>query len=715
MGGLFPDSKNKEGEDQDIQLPALNPLIKLFKSTPDLDGTPRWSLYQPVSNQYYHINWPEFECIARFHKHQTASTLIDEVNRETTLDIDEDDIKTLIIFLQQNGLLILDHQTPEMRADMPKWKKLVHNYLFFTCPLFKPTAFLERTLSLVRPLLSKTFMSMVMVVLAFGIYLTAQRFDEFTHTFLDMLSVRGAIITFFVFTAIKIVHEFAHAYVATKHGVKVPHMGVALIVMYPVLYTETTDSWRLTSRKKRIEIGLAGVMAELALAAIFLIIWNISPPGIGQSIAFSVVALSLVGSLLVNLNPMMRFDGYFVLSDMLNIENLHARAIALARWQLRKTLFGLKDDPPDHFEAGLHFTLKAFGFAVIIYRFFLFLGIAFLVYTVFFKPLGFFMMVLELLWFIGIPIWKELGVWWQRRGDIITSKRTIITASLTVACLTYALMPVHTQIAVYGVLQSEQHRDIYAPAPAFIESIQITEDQHVQTGDILAILKSDTLEEELALAQTQLKNLERQKRREISNIETYRQNGYVLQNKIEEAKQAVRNIEKQKNRLTVRASFDGVIRDLSADIHKNRHVSTGDLLFRLIQTGNGSLISYVSENQVSRIKTGNAASFHPNFSLFSQKKFVVTAIDPVNVDLISKPELTSPHGGHIPATAEQNGLTPLEPTYMIRLKALNNNTNIKNSMISQKGQVRIKAANESAMIETFKRFIALFIRESGLN
>lgn len=706
------ESSFSDQDDSDIQIPSLNPLIKLFKSTPDLDGQPRWSLYQPVANQYYHIKWSEFECLARFHKHKTASTLIKEINRDTTLDIDEEDIKTLIIFLQQNGLLILEHQNPEMSASMPAWKKLIHNYLFFTLPLFKPAGFLEKTLPAVRPLLSKTFMSAMLMLLMVGVYLTAQRFDEFTHTFLDMLSVRGAILTFFVFTAIKIVHEFAHAYVATKHGVKVPHMGVALILMYPVLYTETTDSWRLDSKKKRIEIGLAGVMAELALAAIFLMVWNISPPGLGQSIAFGVVAISLIGSLFVNLNPMMRFDGYFVLSDALNIENLHARAIALARWQIRKTLFGLQDTPPDAFTPALHFTIKVFGFTVIIYRLFLFLGIAFLVYTVFFKPLGFFMMLLELLWFIGIPIWKELQIWWQRRGDIFSSKRSFITIGLSLSFLIFLFMPVHTQITTYGVLQADQHKDFYAPTPSLIQDINVTEGQHVKNGDVLAILESDDLEKELEIAKIHLTNLEFQKRRGITDIALYRQNGAALENQIEEASQKLKTLQIQKDRLIITASFDGIVRDLPTDIHKKRYVSSQNLLFRVIKKDQNSVITYVGEHELPRIKTGNIATFHPNFSLFSQEKFIVTSIDPVNVKTISKPELTSLHGGNVPAILEQNAITPLETTYAARLKPLNNN---KNTLISHKGQIRIKAERESAVFTTFKRAIALFIRESGLN
>lgn len=697
---------------EDIKLPALNPLIRLFKSTPDREGQPRWSLYYPAANQYYHVNWSEFECLARFHKHESAKALIEEVNAETTLDIDLDDIKTLIIFLQKSGLVVLENQTPEMPAAMPLWKRMIHGYLFFTLPLFKPANFLQNTLPYVRPFLSKGFMALIFVLLGIGLLLTMQRFDEFTHTFLDMFSVKGAIITFFVFTVIKIIHELSHAYVATKHGVDVPHMGVALIVMYPVLYTETTASWRLDSKQKRIEIALAGVMAELALAAVFLLLWHILPPGTGRSISFAVVAISLIGSLFVNLNPMMRFDGYFVLSDWLNIENLHARAIALARWKMRKVLFGLKDDAPDQFEPSLHKFLIAFGFAILIYRFFLFLGIAVLVYYVFFKPLGAIMMALELLWFIGLPVWNELKIWWQRKADIVKQPRAYISLVIIGALCLFWSLPLHTTISVSGVLETKDYRAIYAPSAAYIETLNVQDQTRVKQGDILAILKSETLEKELEKATLRLNSLERLNSREKTNIELYRQNAADIENELLEVRQAIEVIKEKRGGLIVKAPFDGVIRDLSPDIHVGRSISSQDLLFRLIKEQENNVIAYIGEEHLQRIKSGNKAIFYPDFSPFGRENLIVTSIEPVNLKTLTKAELSSLYGGHVPSISEQGRIVPLEPTYMIRFKLLKNN-NIFDS--SQRGYVRIQADNRSGFLLLFNRIVALFIRETSFN
>jgi putative peptide zinc metalloprotease protein len=702
--------------DADFALPPLNPLMRLFKSSDDMEGQPRWSLYHPASNKYFHVNWAEFECLARFHQYDSADALIEAVNGETTLSIDKDDIKALILFLQQNGLLALSAQDPQLNdKEKPLWERIVHGYLFFTLPLFKPSAFLKKTLPFVRPLLSRGFMNVVYVLLTIGVFLTLQRFDEFTHTFLDLFSVKGAILSAIIFTAIKIVHEFSHAYVATKHGVNVPHMGVAFIVMYPVFYTETTASWQLPSRKKRMEIGLAGVAAELALAAVFLLLWHVLPPGMARSMCFAVVAISLIGSLFVNLNPLMRFDGYFVLSDALNIENLHARAIGLARNKLRRVLFGLKDALPDKFSPDLQSFMTAFGFAIIIYRFFLFLGIAVLVYAVFFKPLGLILFLLEIFWFIGLPLLSELKVWWERRADILSHAHGRIVLGAAAAAIVFMALPIHGSLSVSGVLHAQDQRSIFPPASARILYLNVQDEQRVKEGEILVSLQSDALEKEYKTAKAKLDNLEEEKRRGRTDIESYRERGAALENKISEARAALDVLERRKSRLNVKAPFDGVIRDLSPEIHEKRDVSTADLLFRVVRDDENMVSAYIGEDDLGRIKEGNAAGFFPDSGLFAHTPLVVEAIDPVNVKSLSRPELASVYGGAIASAPENDEIVPLEPTYLVKLKPLKNNYNFEGFKVAQLGQVHINATRRSRVFSTLKRSLALIVRESGFN
>ena len=119
------------------------------------------------------------------------------------------------------------------------------------------------------------------------------------------------------------------------------------MVLFPVLYTDNTDAWRLVDARKKLQIVLAGILVELHIALLALFAWGVLDDGPLRSVAYFLTTASIVGSLLVNLNPFMRFDGYYALADYLGMQNLQPRAFALARWQMRQWLFGLAEPVPE--------------------------------------------------------------------------------------------------------------------------------------------------------------------------------------------------------------------------------------------------------------------------------------------------------------------------------------------------------------------------------
>lgn len=308
---------------------------------------------------------------------------------------------------------------------------------------------------------------------------------------------------------VKVVHEFAHAYTAIKYNIPVPHMGVADYRDVPVLYTETTGGWQLSSRRERFHIGIAGITAELCLAAIFLILWNIMPAGsLAQSICFTVVTISLVGSLLVNLNPLMRFDGYYMLGDLLGLENLQHRACNFARWKIRKTLFALPDDPPEYLPLKTEKFLTYFGLTLLVYRFFLFAGISVLVYHLFFKPLGLILMLVEIIWFIALPVWSELKIWFARRHEILKTPRARVIAVLAASLAIILALPLQRTVYIPAVLHAGQYSAVFPYTASHIDEILVAEGQAVHKGDTLLRLSSFELDKKIAVARQKVEKLE---------------------------------------------------------------------------------------------------------------------------------------------------------------------------------------------------------------
>lgn len=698
-----------------VKLPQLNPTIRLYQGPDHDDGTPRWVLHHPLSNQYFRIGWMEFECLSRFGDHVTARELQDAVNQETTLDLDDDDILGLIAFLNKNGLLTgRDAMTGEYEAPKKKpfLSTVVHSYLFFTLPLFKPERFLKATWPWIRPLFSTTFTRLSFILLLLMVLATIQRADEFFASFFQLFTLDGIIGLFLTFSVIKIFHEFGHAYTAHRYGIPVPHMGIAFMVLYPVLYTETTASWRIASTRSRIRIGLAGVGTELVIAAYALVLWHVLPPGPMQNLVFNVIAISLVGSLLVNLNPLMRFDGYFVLSDALKIENLHARGFAYARWAIRRVLFALNDPPPGDENAGRRRFLIWFGLATLIYRFFLFLGIAILVYIVFFKPLGLILMIIELLWFIGLPVWSEIKVWIERRGDIAQQRRFVLLAAGLVVVALLFILPVNQTIHAPAIAHASLYRAHYPPAPAIIEKIAVKDGQTVHEGDVLIVLSSPVLDRDYAIAAQEFENLQTEKSRMQTNPELMQARAATIDAAIEEARQRKESLASRREDLNVTAMFDGRVQDMDVSIIAGQTIPPERLLMRIVNPQQHTITAYVTEDDIGRLQGGAAAYFTAGHSPFLRVPLRVENVASVDSDVLDWPELAALNGGPIPA--EPSG-DPLQPDTLVPRQSLYRVVLVpehgQHFNFVTPGRVEIEGERTIPILNFGQRLVALAIRE----
>ena len=195
-------------------------------------------------------------------------------------------------------------------------------------------------------------------------------------------------------------------------------MGVAFMVVVPMLYCDVTDSWRLPDRRQRMAIDAAGIVAEAVLAIYAMLAWVLLPEGSLRTGAFLIATASLVSSLVINLNPMMRFDGYLLLADALGIPNLQTRAFGLLRWRIREALFDLRAPKPDQFPPMKQRLVLAYAGTIVAYRAIVYFGIALLVYHATFKLLGIALFAVEIGWFLVAPVWKEIAMWWRLKDGI---------------------------------------------------------------------------------------------------------------------------------------------------------------------------------------------------------------------------------------------------------------------------------------------------------
>lgn len=699
-----------------VVLPALREDVSLQSAPPGRDGAPHWNLYDPVRNCFFRIGWLEFEMLSRWKEGMQPEELRAAVCSGTPLVIGEEDVLSLLQFMQQNELLQaastgMRDMLLNMSASrkLSAWKWLLHHYLFIRIPLIKPEAFLSRTLPRLGFVFRPAFFFWVGMLSAIGIVRVINQWAEFSATFLYFFSWQGMIYYGLALALAKLFHEFAHAYTAKRYGLRVPTMGIAFMLLMPLLYTDTSEGWKLNSRKARLAIDAAGIIAELCLAGLAALLWSFLPEGPFKSAAYMLAAVTWISTLLINLNPFMRFDGYYLLMDALDIPNLQARGFAFGRWQLRKWLLGWQAEIPEPGLEHMKKWLLLYAYSTWIYRLILFTTIGLLVYYFFFKAAGIFLFAVEIGWFVVLPIWKEVGMWREMRekwkGSAIAKRNGV----LALVMLLMLAVPWHTEISGEGYWRADPYTRIYPPAAARLGSIFVAEGQAVHKGDPLFSLDSPATDWQLQSVRERIVGIKSQLAGTVGSVSLLERKR-ALEQQLAEAEAELAARHEDNARLQIIAPHDGVFRDLDNGLYPGAWLGMRRMLGLVVGKEGAYAQVFVSEADVARIKMGARATLLPRSPDASAFDAVVTGIDETATTYLPEPMLASPYGGPIAAHAGGMGvMTAHEALFRITLKTEGSANVQKLTPVS----VHIDADRSSFLMDLGRKAAGLLIRESG--
>lgn len=702
--------------------PPLAPLreeLRLLPAAPNHDGSPAWMVHDPVNNRFFRIGWLDFEIMLRWSLgHSEAIAL--SVSADTTLGAAPADVTALQLFFAQHSLLQANTaqavaRLRQVSAQMTKtpFEWLLHNYLFFRLPLIRPQRWLAQSMPFFAWLFSPTTALALLALTATGVFLVARQWETFVTTIVEHLSWQGFVGYAAALVFAKTLHELGHAITATRYGVRVAHMGLAMLVLFPMLYTDTSESWKLTRPRQRLAIASAGVITELAIAGLATLAWSLAADGAFKNALFFLATTSWVLTVLLNLSPFMRFDGYFILSDILDFPNLHERASALARTWLRRTLLGLDEPWAERTPGNGNAVLIAFALATWLYRLGLFLGIAVLVYYFCFKVLGLFLMGVELVWFIGKPIYRELAVWRARCNEIKTSRKRIGWA-LFAALVLLGLVPWQTSIHGVGWLHSERQQIIYSPLAGKLVSLPSPSAaiEGVKKGQVLFALASP----ELTLSAQRASALAGARARELlgldglPNGQEQRAQIQTQQNKFL-AEASV--FEGEQQRLQVAAPFAGLLRDLDPQLAPGVWVQPRQPLGMMIDSAHWTVDAFVAESDVSRVRTGDKVRAFTGLRSLRALTGQVQAVDTARTAMLPHAMLDAKSGGPIvtltPNADDRRERVPKDALYRIRI-ALDAAPPMQQMMLSQ---VTITGESRAWLPTAVARMAAVAVRESG--
>lgn len=700
------------------RLPSLRQELSLTPGAATPDGAPTWMLHDPAANRFFQIGWPAFEMLSRWPL-DDANAIVASVNAETTLSLTMDDFESLVRTLLHQNLLVATSAADTGRlASAAAAGKLSHamwllkHYLMVRVPLWRPMPFLRRFARYAELAYRPAFWIAVAVAALIGLVLVSRRWDEFVHTFHGYADLRGLAAIALALGCAKVLHEFGHAFTAHRYGCRVPTMGVALLVMVPVLYTDTTEAWKVPGRAERLRIGAAGMLTELALAAFATLAWSLLPDGPLRAGAFLLATTTWIGTLTINASPFMRFDGYFLLSDWLDMPNLHDRAFAFGRWWMREQLFGFGDPQPEPCAARRRRFLIGFSFATWLYRLVVFFSIALVVYHAFFKALGMILFCVEFGWFIARPIVREVIACWRRRSALRWCRQTRRSAALGAILFALVVLPWHGGVGAPAVLGPQRAQGLYAPEAAYAsgEAPIARDGQRVHAGDVLAVLSSPDLTHRLQAARADEALLRWQVEQQSFDTRLLEQ-GVALRRRWDAARETVAGLSAQVAQLTLRAPFDGVVQTDDA-LAPGTWLPRGEHLFDVVGPMGVKGEAFVGEDDAARIASGEPVTFVASLPERGALHCRVTAVDRVNLAALDVPSLASVYGGPLPVQSQPgtHQLVPLAATYRVRIGACPGNEAWPREIV---GTATIGAARQSFAWRALKWLAAVFVREGG--
>lgn len=692
-------------------VPPMRGDLEVYRGPDDGDGTPTYNVHDPIASSYYKISWAEMEVLRLMQPGITLDELLKQLHKSTAVRLSKEELVHFIMQLQGQGLLeeyrhsgMLQEQAEKAKPGWIKW--LAFNYLFFKIPIFNPNEFLAKTLRYVRPFMSTTAMVIYAIIVAIGLTSVLVNWSNFISTFTYFFNPTGLIVYSGAIIVTKMLHELAHGYTAKKYGLRVPEMGIAFLILWPVLYTNATDAWRLHNRKERLLISGAGIILELVLAGVSTILWLATSPGILQSLFFVLASVNWISTLAINLNPALRFDGYYILSDLIGVENLHTRAFGMLRNYFYRFAAGADlQDPEPKLKIWKKRFLVGFAAYVYIYRVFLYTAIALLVYYKFTKALGVLLFLLEVAIFFVWPVVTEIQFIHKIRDKIKLNWRLRITSSLIILGVIWFIVPLPVWVTSPAITVPQENHILFTPQEGRIERIFITRGQQVSKNDPIIEVQSSELDSEINVLKTEIGILE--KKLDISQLADVSLPFYLeIQTELIQKQAELEGFLQKREQNRLLAKVDGQVYEWDDRLLEGQNVQAAQKIGQIGDLNAMDVIAFVQEDDVDYLTKGQVIRFRPT-SLQGNYEAVVLRVSPVRAQKLNFDQLSSLIGGEIPVNHDKE---LIESYYIVEVH-LQSSEELKFGMT---GHVEFWGPWRSRALLLVRYVFSVLLRESGV-
>jgi putative peptide zinc metalloprotease protein len=483
-------------------------------------GRDYWVIKDPITLKYFRFEEEEYALFQMF----DGQTSPDHIKREFDYRFAPQKIAVRELFqfvgmLHRSGLLISDapqqgiqlKRRGEKRQAQERWQSLT-NILAIRYRGFDPDRMLANLNVYLGWFFTWTAFFFVALLGLAAIGLIVAQFETFQNklpSFYDFFAAKNWFWLAIVLALTKVLHEFGHGVACKRFGGECHEMGVMLLVLTPCLYVNVSDSWLLNDKWKRAMIAAAGMYVELVLSAIAVFVWWFSTPGLVNQLALNVIFVSSVSTILFNANPLLRYDGYYILSDLLEIPNLRSKATTILNRFCGSLLLGIESQHDPFLPNRKQWVFALYSVAAALYRWVITFSIFWFVYRVLepygLKVIGQMIALSAIYGLLGVPLiklYKFFSV--PGRLGVVNHTRAAVASGVLVALLAVAMfVPIPHYVYCEFYTQGADAENVYVDVPGTVNALLVDDNTYVEANQAILKLTSQDLNVQLASLATE--------------------------------------------------------------------------------------------------------------------------------------------------------------------------------------------------------------------
>ncbi len=456
------------------------------------------------------------------------------------------------------------------------------NLLFIRIPLLDPDRFLDAWVSAVSWMFTWFGFVLWLGLIATGLYFAIDRWSDLYNRADSVLDADNLPFLYLSFILIKVVHEFGHAFMCkvfgkrTGTGGEVHVMGVMFLVFTPMPYVDASSAWAFRSRRQRMLVGAGGMIVELAVAAVAAVVWYYTGDGAVHTIAYNVMFIASVSTILFNANPLLRYDGYYILSDIIEIPNLAQRAKQYIYYLVRKYAWSVKQARNPAHSRGEKVWFVFYGIASTIYRVVVCVSILLFVADKLFM-FGLVLAAAAAVAWVLVPLGKFVH-YLMTSGELMRVRgRAIASTVATVAAIVIGVgfVPAPDRFRLEGYVDPVRQEIVHAAADGFVTDVMESNRRVEPDGEPLLIARSPELASQLVEVLAQQRELKSRRWQAMVKDNSQAQ---ILAEQITTLDERKARIIQQLDSLTIRASFGAEWISPDIDRARGSYLRRGDAI-----------------------------------------------------------------------------------------------------------------------------------------